>query len=102
MYDREWQASGNGQISLLRCPNLPSVCLFINAVYQSLNVAVIKRIAAFGAELRRLDTLFGFPSALVALVLRNTCGFLCAAFGAELTLVDSTAGAGPAFIRRLR
>ena len=64
---------------------------FINAVYQLLNVAVIKRIAAFGAELRRLDTLFGFPTALVALVLRNTSGFLRTAFGTELAAVHTAA-----------
>ena len=69
--------------------------------FKLLDITVIEGIAAFGAELRRLYALFRFPTALVTLVLRNACRLLCTAFRAELTLIDSAAGTGPAVFGRL-
>ena len=67
----------------------------------SLNdVAVVKGIAAFGAESGRCTPLLRLPAALIALVLGNTCRLLCAAFGTEFSLVDCTAFAGPAIVGR--
>ena len=62
-----------------------------------LNIFLIEEIATFRAELGRVCRISRLPAALIALVLRNTGGFLSAALGAEFAFVDSAAGgAGPA------
>ena len=61
-----------------------------------LYVAVVKSVAAVGAELRRIFGVFGFPAALVALVESGFRRLLCSAFGAEFALVQRAAIAGPA------
>ena len=65
------------------------------------NVAAIKRIAALRAEPGRIGALFRFPTALVALVLRESCRLFGAALGAEFTLVDCSTGTLPTLFRRL-
>ena len=62
----------------------------------SLQVPVVKRIAALGAELRRMCRISRFPAALVAFVLRNAGRLGFAAFGAELALIHRAAAARPA------
>ena len=62
----------------------------------SLQVAVVKRIAALGAELRRMCRISRFPAAFVALILRDTGRLGFAAFGAELALIHRAAAARPA------
>ena len=89
-----------GQNTLRRCPDPAIGSIFLYAMFL-LNIAVIEGVAAFGTELRRLYALFGFPAALVALVLGNAGRLLCAAFCADLALVYRAAGAGPAVISRL-
>ena len=70
--------------------------LFINRF--SLHIILIKRIAALRAEAGCLGGIGRLPAALIALIHRRTGGTLCAAFCAELTLVHSAAGAGPAIL----
>ena len=72
-----------------REPKLPASGFYL------LNIPVIKRITAFGTELRRFCTLFRLPAAFVALILRNSGRLLGSAFRAELSFVDSSTGTGP-------
>ena len=66
-------------------------------------ITVVERIAAFGAELRRIRRIGGGPAALIALVSDNCRGALRAALGAEFAGVHRAAGAAPATgLRRLR
>ena len=67
---------------------------------KSNDIAVIECVAAFRAELGRSRALFGFPAALVALVLGNTCRFLCTAISTELTLIHCATSTCPAVISR--
>ena len=67
-----------------------------------LDVVFIEYIAAFGTEFRRMMGIGRLPTAFIAAVQRGSGRFPCAAFRAELTLVYSAAGAGPAFRSRLR
>ena len=66
-----------------------------------LNIVLVKFVAAFGTELRRICRVFGFPAALVAAVQGNSSRLGFSAFCAEFTLVDCSAGTSPA-LRRLR
>lgn len=59
-------------------------------------IVCIKRIAALWAELRGVRGILGLPAALIAAVNRRSGGSGLSAVLAELTLVDSTAGACPA------
>ena len=64
-----------------------------------LNIVIVKRIAAFRTELRRVCRILGLPSALVTFVKRCALRLLLAAFLAELTLIDLVAlGAFPALL----
>ena len=63
-----------------------------------LSVSFVKGIAALCAELWGIRGILGFPAALIALILLF-CGRLrITAFGAEFTLVNGAAGAGPAIV----
>ncbi len=66
----------------------------------SLQIAVVKRIAALGAELRRMCRISRFPAAFVALILRDAGGLGFATLGAEFALIHRTAGARPAVYLR--
>jgi len=59
-------------------------------------IVCIKRIAALRAELRGVRGILGLPAALIAAVNRRSGGSGLSAVLAELTLVNSTAGACPA------
>ena len=66
-----------------------------------LYVFVPEWVTAFRAELRRIVRILGLPAAFIALIKGCSLRLSAAAFGAELTLINCTAGAGPAFLCRL-
>ena len=68
----------------------------------SLQIPVVKRIAAFRAELGRVCRVSRLPAAFVAFVLRNTGRFWFAAFSAKLSFVHRTAATRPAVCLRFR
>ena len=59
-------------------------------------VTLVERVAAFGAEFRRVQRIGGLPAALVAAVDRRACRALRAAFRTELAGIDRAAGTRPA------
>ena len=59
-------------------------------------VTLVELIAAFGAEFRRILGIFRLPAALVATVQGLSHWLLGTTLGAELTLIDTAAGTGPA------
>ena len=61
-------------------------------------IVLVKRIAAFGAELRGMLRVFRLPAALVALIYGCARRSRLSAFGAEFTLVYSAARARPALL----
>ena len=61
------------------------------------SVVFVEDVAAFGAELRRILGVFGFPAAFVALVKRCALRLFLTAVWAELAFVYRAAGARPAF-----
>lgn len=62
----------------------------------STDVAIVKWVSAFRAELRRMGGIVRLPAAFVAFVLGYTGGLRTAAVLTEFTLVYRAAGAGPA------
>ena len=60
------------------------------------NIFIGKTIAAFWTEFWWILGIYWFPATLVTDVQRLCCGFLCAAFRAELAFVDTAATAYPA------
>ena len=59
-------------------------------------IPLIERVAALGAEFRRVRRVGRLPAALIAAIDRRSCRTLCTALGAELTGIDRAAGACPA------
>ena len=67
-----------------------------------LRIAVVKGIAALGAELRGIFRVLRLPAALVTAIMRSSLRLLRAAVLAELALVYGAAGTSPAIlVRRL-
>ena len=64
-------------------------------------VAVVERVAALGAELRRVGRVFRLPAALVAFESLHGGRARSAALGAEFALVHRAARARPALVRGL-
>ena len=65
------------------------------------DVLAVKDIPAFRTEFRRVLRIVRLPATFVALIKGSALGLFTAAFGAELALVNRTAGAGPTVIGRL-
>ena len=91
--------------------NMPKLCLFrrvritflrLIIISYLLSVILIEYIAAFRAELGRIFRVFRLPAAFIAFIKRCACRFGAAAVLAELTLIQRSAGTGPAVLRRLR
>ena len=90
--------------------NMPKLCLFRRVritflrliISYLLSVILIEYIAAFRAELGRIFRVFRLPAAFIAFKKRCACRFGAAAVLAELTLIQRSAGTGPAVLCRLR